>query len=301
MTAGILALLLPECTASASGMLIGLGGGGLVNLWHHLQLTAWKVTAVELDPTVVEIASEHFGLDCQRLNVLIGDGLAVHCYNGTTHAAEKLSKAGVESSDGSSGMSETKNGSAQLGFEAESLDFIVIDVDSKDTGRGMSCPPAAFVESAYLQTLLSLLRPNTGVLAINVSARDPLLFQSACQTVKTVFPSVFLSKRQYRDKDNNRDDGDDDEEDDLNVVVFATRNPDGFLPPLRAMTDCVTQRIQESQGKDGLDEILVSDLCACLEDFVVFDESGTSQTNSGAKKKTGNKRRNNKRGNNKRR
>ena len=135
-------------------MLIGLGGGGLVNLWHHINF-AWNVAAVELDPTMVTIATEYFGLDGQKLDIRIGDGLAIQC-------TEILKEADIVSDD------------ATISFEAASLDFIVIDVDSKDTETGMSCPPAAFVEASYLQTLMSLLRHNTGVLAINVSARDPL-------------------------------------------------------------------------------------------------------------------------------
>jgi hypothetical protein len=300
VTAGIVALL-PDATAT--GVLLGLGGGGLVNLWQYLN-TAWNLTAVELDPTVAEIAAEHFSLDCQKLDVRIGDGLSVQGLRGdkSVTSTEEVSTGADVTNDAIDGE---KN--SVLGFETESLDFIVIDVDSKDTGTGMSCPPAAFVEVAYLQILSSLLRPSTGVLAINVSARDPSLFQNVCQTVRSVFPSVLLSKR-CPNKYTSDDDGEEDEEEDLNVVVFATRRLSEALPPLREMTDRVTQRIRQSQENDNsaeVDEIVVSDLCLCLEEFTVFDvneSTSSSKMNFGNKKKTGSsKRRNTKRGNNKRR
>lgn len=288
VTAGILALL-PEVSA-CSGLLIGLGGGGLVNLWHHLQ-TDWTVAAVELDPAVVEIAAAHFGLDCQKLDVRIGDGLGVHRLSTTVKATAEAS------------VPTDNDALVNLGFEAESLDFIVIDVDSKDTRMGMSCPPAAFVEAAYLRTLSTLLRQGTGVLAINVSARDPLLFQNACQAVKAVFNSIFLSKGcRVKDKSEGQSEGHDEEkEDDLNIVVFGTRGHDRSLPPLREMTESATRRIQQSHGLDSPDDILLSDLCMCLEEFVVYNEDGSGKSSLDTKKtKKSNKRRNNKRGNKRR-
>ena len=46
-------------------------------------------------------------------------------------------------------------------FEAveDSFDAIVVDVDEKDEARGMRCPPAAFVDTAYLEKCRSRLRP----------------------------------------------------------------------------------------------------------------------------------------------
>lgn len=295
--------LLPD-SAVATGVLIGLGGGGLVNLWHLLK-TAWTVTAIELDPAVAEIAAEYFGLDCTKLEVRIGDGLSVHSLNGAATGTNTTNDPAVDSVK--LNYSDVGEKHAGLGFEAESLDFIVIDVDSKDTKIGMSCPPAAFVEGIFLETLSSLLRKNTGVLAINVSARDPTMFQDVCKAVRSVFPSVILSKRCFSKEGDNDDD--DAEKEDLNVVVFASRRPDESLPSPRELANRVTLRIQHLQKSNitsEIDEILLSDLCSCLEEFAVFDESATrsapTKSNAGKKKTTGsNKRRNNKRGSNKRR
>lgn len=39
------------------------------------------------------------------------------------------------------------------------FDAIMFDVDNKDSSLGMSCPPAAFVETPILQKVSSLLTP----------------------------------------------------------------------------------------------------------------------------------------------
>lgn len=39
------------------------------------------------------------------------------------------------------------------------IDVIMFDVDNKDSTVGMSCPPAAFVETSILQKVCSLLTP----------------------------------------------------------------------------------------------------------------------------------------------
>lgn len=39
------------------------------------------------------------------------------------------------------------------------FDAIMFDVDNKDSTLGMSCPPAAFVETPILQKVCNLLTP----------------------------------------------------------------------------------------------------------------------------------------------
>lgn len=39
------------------------------------------------------------------------------------------------------------------------FDVVMFDVDNKDSSVGMSCPPAAFVETAVLQKVFNLLTP----------------------------------------------------------------------------------------------------------------------------------------------
>lgn len=75
---------------------------------------------------------------------------------------------------------------------------IFVDVDSKDTSVGMSCPPGAFLESAFLANLKALLLGGgqaavgggggAGVLAINIAARSRELFTGAVDAVCAAFP-----------------------------------------------------------------------------------------------------------------
>ena len=67
-TLGIAAYLRPQ---AQNTLLIGLGGGDLVKLFRRHDL---RVTAVELDPVVVEVAFHHFGLRRDDLRVLVDDG-----------------------------------------------------------------------------------------------------------------------------------------------------------------------------------------------------------------------------------
>lgn len=81
---------------------------------------------------------------------------------------------------------------------------IFLDVDSKDTSVGMSCPPAAFLEPAFLTTLKTLLHGGgggggqggaggPGVLAINVAARSKELFGRALDAVCAAFAGGEVS------------------------------------------------------------------------------------------------------------
>jgi len=58
-------------TRSKNALLIGLGGGDLVRLFRRHDL---RITAVELDPVVVETAFHHFGLRRDDLRVVVDDG-----------------------------------------------------------------------------------------------------------------------------------------------------------------------------------------------------------------------------------
>jgi hypothetical protein len=91
---------------------IGLGGGGLVNFIQHA-LPGIKMTVVELDASVVQVAEEYFGFhQDESLRVAVGDGLAVSVLQSVEAAIPGL------------------------GFPPQSLSFIAIDVDSKDKTVG---------------------------------------------------------------------------------------------------------------------------------------------------------------------
>jgi 16S rRNA A1518/A1519 N6-dimethyltransferase RsmA/KsgA/DIM1 with predicted DNA glycosylase/AP lyase activity len=98
-----------------SGLVIGLGGGALTNLLAYLVPTC-ALVAVELDPVVVDVARQSFGLREACLEVRIGDGLAI-----CVHDDIDKDDAAV---------------AAPLSFGAGKFSFLVLDVDSKDSTVG---------------------------------------------------------------------------------------------------------------------------------------------------------------------
>ncbi|KAM9831570.1 eEF1A lysine and N-terminal methyltransferase [Neosynchiropus ocellatus] len=144
-----------------SVLLVGLGGGCLPQFLRDFVPGA-TVEVVELDPTVLEVAKEWFGFQQDdHLRVTIGDGLDHIC------------------------TLEKKGGAL--------FDAIMFDVDNKDSTLGLSCPPAAFLESSVLQKVHNLLTPK-GVFALNLVCRNSALRKNMLERVYNVFPTVLSRK-----------------------------------------------------------------------------------------------------------
>ena len=148
-------------------MLVGLGGGALATALQAL-LPSAKIRVVELDGAVVDVAERWFGFSRAGVDVTVGDGLA---------AFDDVSEA----------------------------DVVVIDVDAKDASLGMSCPPAAFLEPAYLQKVKGTLRPG-GVCVVIIVARSEKAFSRAMVDLRAVFDDIRIC---------------DPTDDDVNRVVVA--------------------------------------------------------------------------------
>ncbi|XP_034565871.1 eEF1A lysine and N-terminal methyltransferase [Notolabrus celidotus] len=141
-----------------SVLLVGLGGGGLPQFLRDF-VPHVSVEVVELDPVVLDVAKEWFGFKPDdRLTVTLGDGL------------ERITALQEEG--------------------ARLFDVVMFDVDNKDSSLGMSCPPAAFVETSVLQKVCSLLTPR-GMFTLNLVCRDCALRKSVLERVSAVFPTVF--------------------------------------------------------------------------------------------------------------
>ncbi|KAM9480557.1 eEF1A lysine and N-terminal methyltransferase-like isoform 2-T2 [Salvelinus alpinus] len=141
-----------------SVLLVGLGGGGLPQFLRDFVPGA-RVEVVELDPAVLEVAQGWFSFTPDdRLTVTLGDGL------------ERINN--IEREGG------------------HQYDVIMFDVDSKDPSLGMSCPPPAFVETAFLERVGNLLTPR-GVFMLNLVCRDSALKKSVLGRVRGVFPRVL--------------------------------------------------------------------------------------------------------------
>ncbi|XP_067388574.1 eEF1A lysine and N-terminal methyltransferase isoform X1 [Emydura macquarii macquarii] len=164
MVAGLSLLRNPELLPGArlSVLVIGLGGGSLP-LFIHDYFCQSRVEAVEIDPSMLEVATRWFGFSQgDRMKVYVSDGLD---YVAELAAAEAPAR----------------------------YDAVMFDVDSKDPTLGMSCPPAAFVEKSFLQKVRTILAPE-GVFVLNLVCRDSLLKDSVLAALKEVFPLLYARR-----------------------------------------------------------------------------------------------------------
>lgn len=84
-----------------------------------------NITAVDIDPDMMEIATKYFGaVQNERLQITIDDGI-----NYLTSCLDNNMK----------------------------YNTIVFDVDSKDSSLGMSCPPQQFISNEVLQNVSNLI------------------------------------------------------------------------------------------------------------------------------------------------
>ncbi|XP_068176000.1 eEF1A lysine and N-terminal methyltransferase isoform X2 [Antennarius striatus] len=122
-----------------SVLLVGLGGGGLAQFLRDFVPNV-TVEVVELDPAVMEVAKKWFNFrPDDRLTVTLMDGIEHIC---------ALEKEG-----------------------GRLFDAIIYDVDNKDATVGMSCPPAAFVQTSILHKVHRLLTPR-GLFILNLVCRN---------------------------------------------------------------------------------------------------------------------------------
>lgn len=155
----IVGILMIENAKNLQSLVIGLGGGGLLTYIYH-NLKELSMVAVEIDPEIVKVAKEYFGLieDKSRLEVVVDDGL------------EFLKKS-----------------------DKSRYHSIIFDVDSKDPGLGMSCPPKEFLEKDILKAVESSLAPG-GIFILNFVSRDDSIRDNVLKSLKEVFPRVFSYK-----------------------------------------------------------------------------------------------------------
>ncbi|EDW13508.1 eEF1A lysine and N-terminal methyltransferase homolog [Drosophila mojavensis] len=141
-------------------LVIGLGGGGLCS-FLHAAYPQTRITAVEIDPIMLEVAEQYFELkQDNRLHVVIDDGLAF---------VERCCNEGIQ-------------------FGA-----VLFDVDSKDLSLGMSCPPKSFLAKKVLIDIKQIIGP-TGLFMLNLVCRDESLRDESIANLKEQFVSVCSYK-----------------------------------------------------------------------------------------------------------
>lgn len=147
--------------SNLKNLVIGLGGGGLHNYLNQ-NLKHLSLVTIEIDPEIVKVAKDHFGLveDATRSEIVVEDGLK--------YLKEKTKE--------------------RLQFQS-----ILFDVDSKDQSLGISCPPKEFLDVEVLQAVLQLL-PNDGVFILNFVCRDNASRDQTIKTLKQVFKFILSYK-----------------------------------------------------------------------------------------------------------
>ncbi|XP_001356868.2 eEF1A lysine and N-terminal methyltransferase homolog [Drosophila pseudoobscura] len=150
----------PKKDVQKDVLVIGLGGGGLCS-FLHAALPQSRITAVEIDPIMLEVAEQYFELkQDKRFHVVIDDGLAFveRCRNEDIH-----------------------------------FDAVLFDVDSKDLSLGMSCPPQGFLAHDVLLHIKEIIGPK-GLFMLNLVCRDETLKTEAIANLQKVFPAVCSYK-----------------------------------------------------------------------------------------------------------
>ncbi|OIW19191.1 hypothetical protein TanjilG_04934 [Lupinus angustifolius] len=182
-----------ESVASSGKMvkavIIGLGAG-LLPMFLHGCMPFLEIEAVELDPTIVDIARDHFSfVEDKRLKVHIADGIQF-----VTEAASSEAAQILEKSNGSSHTESPSNGNSATSraedVGAATVDIIIVDVDSSDPSSGMTCPAPDFIDESFLETVKDKLSEH-GLFVVNLVSRSQAIKDTVLLRMKKVFSHLF--------------------------------------------------------------------------------------------------------------
>ncbi|CAH0383255.1 unnamed protein product [Bemisia tabaci] len=169
-------------TTSVKILVLGLGGGALCSYIQTL-LPKAHITAVDIDPAVIEIATNYFGL-------AKNDNLRIEVQDGLVFLKDSV-----------------QNG--------EKYDFIIFDVDCKDSSLGLSCPPQSFLEPEVLESVISCLSEK-GMFLLNLVCRASEIKKNVYNRLKSIFKQTASIKL----------------EKDVNEVIYTRINDASFDCPL---------------------------------------------------------------------
>ncbi|XP_048557015.1 eEF1A lysine and N-terminal methyltransferase-like [Triticum urartu] len=161
-----------------STTIVGLGAGSLPMFLRGC-LPHLDIEVVELDPVMEEVATKYFGFSMdEQLKVHLGDGIK---------------------------FIEENAHSERNGKDSDAVRILIVDVDSSDLSSGLSCPPANFVEDAFLMSAKKFLSAG-GLLIINLVARSSAVREMVVSRLKAVFENLYSLQL----------------EEDVNEVLFAS-------------------------------------------------------------------------------
>jgi hypothetical protein len=205
----------------------------------------------------------------KSLTIIIGDGLHV------------CPTSSYRNTDGEDDVDPLSTTCSNIRLPQSTMNLIVIDVDSKDTSIGMSCPPTSFIHVPYLQKLKQLLNPDGGMLVINVSARDPDMLQ----LVKCNVCQVFTSQSVFSSSRNDIDESERTSYDSLNVVIFAIRNENDTSLCLPKGMEIVDQIFEAFDTYQVMDFELRGTMELCASKIKRIQYNGVVSSNETTEKK----------------
>ncbi|GMI64319.1 hypothetical protein like AT2G31740 [Hibiscus trionum] len=174
-------------------VVIGLGAG-LLPMFLHGCMQFMQIEAVELDPIMLNLAGDYFSFtEDTRLKVHIADGIQfVRDYRNLSATGntplhknkDALRNEVLLSSDGSC---KAPNPESQ---RSDTIDIIIVDVDSSDSSSGLRCPAAGFVEESFLRNIKDALSEQ-GLFVINLVSRSPAIKDAVISRMKEVFSHLF--------------------------------------------------------------------------------------------------------------
>ncbi|KAH7649605.1 hypothetical protein FG379_001231 [Cryptosporidium bovis] len=120
-------------------LILGLGGGVLPSVLCSLHSNKIKITAVEIDESVKDVAINYFGVNEKEINIVIRD------------AFEYVNFISSKNKD--------------------KYDFIVVDINSSNINDSLMCPGTEFIQFEFINKLIKVLDTD-GFIVLNVSCRD---------------------------------------------------------------------------------------------------------------------------------
>lgn len=139
---------------------LGLGGGSLC-MFLRKCYDNLKVTAVDFDPAMLDVARDYFELQ-------LDDNLEVQIKDGLDFLKDEAIKG-------------------------NKYDSVMFDMDSKDRSLGLSCPPKQFIENHVLEHVNDILS-DKGHFILNFVCRDTALHESIMDILKQHFKHIITVK-----------------------------------------------------------------------------------------------------------
>lgn len=227
-------------------LVIGLGGG-VFPMFVHEHFPWLRVDAVELDPAVAAVAKDFFGFkEDARMTLHVTEGI-------------KFVQDQVRNLPAPAQPDQPSDGVYHA---------IIVDVDSKDVTVGMSCPPAAFLEDSFLESVKNLLHPD-GLAIFNLSCRSKPLLESTLTKLGTAFAQVCAAQA----------------EEDINKVAVCLKKKVDYK---KVVGEGVGGMVSRGWSKDVFD---LSEMAELIEDIAEEEaaEKGQPEKQKQQKKKGGKK------------